>query len=63
MPSFVAGMSFYVTTRQDAHQVLVQQSRHGKHLASALAVRAGDDRRMDVLEPTLLEEEVGREGA
>ena len=43
--------------------LLVQHRRHREHLAGALAVGRRDDRRVDVLETTLLEEQVRRERA
>lgn len=64
MPSFVCGMSFYSLVWGDAsHNVLVQHRRHREHLAGTFAVRAGNDGSVDVLESTLLEEQVRGERA
>ena len=53
----------HMTLLPENDNVLVQHSGHSEHLASSLAVGSGDDRRVDVLEATLLEEEMGSEGA
>ena len=45
----------------ESYNVLVQHSGHSEHLTGSLAVRSSDDRSVDVLEATLLEEEMGSE--
>lgn len=59
MPSFVCGMSFYSSVGGSAsHDVLVQHRRDREHLTGTFAIRSGNDRGVDVLESTLLEEQV-----
>ena len=47
--------------RQILH-ILSQHGGHGEHLTSSLTISGGDNRGVNVLETTLLEEEMGGEG-